>query len=265
MYQGHSIIEIQPCYCESKITVVANFDIDPESVNDSTVQLFSKNDGVNVNLDLIVDRKSIVINIKNEIVPNTDYILRVFNIKGLLGEDLTAGIRRKLVFASEIREVPLIMTPSDYEEVKDLKVVLTTLKESDEVEQIEDKMFFIQIATDVAFYDVVMETYSNKSETNLKDLIAGQYYMRARVEKVNDGKKDFGKWSESITFISLNFHLNEPGTPPEEEDTEPEYIEYVSIVDSPVNGETPETILIEFSGDINPDSIEEILVIRRDI
>lgn len=263
MYQSFSIVDVQTYFAENKINIIASFDIDPESVNDGTVQLFSKHDGVNVNLDLKVDRRTIVIDIKNEIVPNTEYILRVFNIKNRLGEDLTAGIRRKLVFRSEIREVPLIMTPSNYEEVKDLEVVLTTLKESNEVEEIEDKMYCIQIATDVAFYNIVMETCTDKETTNLKDLTAGQYYLRARIEKVKDGKKDFGKWSEIVTFVSINFDLNEPGVPPE--DDEPEYIEYLSVINAPVNGETPDSILIEFSKDIDPDSIEDILVIRRDI
>lgn len=263
MYQGCSIVNVEPCYCESKITVTTNFDIDPASVHDGTVQLFSKHDETNVNIELSVDRKNITIHVKSEIVPNTDYILRVFKIKGLLGEDLTAGIRRKVIFTSEIKDTPSILSPSNFEEVKNLKVTLATSKEGNASKQLEDKLYYIQIATDVAFYDIVMETKTEKNETDLKDLPAGQYYIRARIEKSYTDNRDFGKWSETVTFISLNFGLNNPEEEPD--DTEPEYIEYVSVLNSPANGETPDSIIIEFSENIDPDSIEDILVIRRDI
>lgn len=260
MLQGFSIVEIKPYFADSKIDIIASFDIDPDTVNDSTVQLFSKNDMNNVNLDFEVNRKTITLYIKNEIVPNTDYILRITNVKNLVGEPLPVAIRRKLTFFSQVKEIPVVVSPSDYEEVKDLKVVLTTLKESNEDVQLEDKLYFIQIASDVAFYNVVMEAQTDKEVTHFKDLKAGQYYIRARVEQIKDGKKDIGKWSETATFISVSFD-GDCGC----DDDEPEFIEEVSIISMPVNGETPETILLEFSTIIDPDSIDDILVIRRDI
>lgn len=263
MYQGFSIIDIDASYAENRILVTASVDIDPDSVNDSTIQLFSKKDGVNMNIDLVVHKKTISILPKGEIVPNAEYILRVFKIKNVLGEEVHAGIRRKLIFKSEVRDIPCILTPSEHEEVYDLKVSLVIHKEDATEKPIEDETFFIQIAKDIAFIDIVMETTTNRNETNLKDLVMGQYYLRARIEKNIDGKKEHGRWSEVITFISLKQTIDEPCTPPEID--EPEYIEYVSVVDTPVNGETPETILIEFSGDIDPDSIGDIIVIRRDI
>lgn len=264
MYQGFSIIDIDVSYAEKKISVTTSVDIDPDSVNDSTIQLFSKEDGVNMNIDLTVHKKTISILPKSEIVPNAEYILRVFKIKNVLGEEVHAGIRRKLIFKSEVRDIPYILTPSEHEEIHDLKVSLVIHKEDATEKPIEDEIFFIQIAKDIAFIDIVMETTTNKNETNLKDLIMGQYYLRARIEKTIDGKKECGRWSETITFMSLRQTVDEPQHTPPEID-EPEYIEYVSVIDTPVNGETPETILIEFSGDIDPDSIEDIIVIRRDI
>lgn len=263
MYQGFSIINIEPSYAEQNIMVTTSFDIDPDSVNDSTVQLFSKVDGVNMNIDIKVHKKTITISPKSEIVPNTEYILRVFKIKNVLGDEVRAGIRRKITFKSEVKDIPCILTPSEHEEVHDLKVKLLIYNEDGTEKAINDETFFIQIAKDVAFIDVIMETSTNKKETNLKDLVMGQYYLRARVEKNIDGNKESGAWSKTVTFISLKQNIDEPCQPPEID--EPEYIEYVSVINIPANGETPETILIEFSGDIDPDSIEDIIVIRRDI
>ena len=259
MLQSFSIVDINTDFVDSKIDIIASFDIDPDTVNDGTIQLFSKHDMNNVNLDFEVNRKTITLYIKNEIVPNTDYILRVTNVKNLVGEPLPVGIRRKITFFSAVKEIPVIMSPSEYEEVKDLKVVLNTLKESNEDVQLEDKLYFIQIASDVAFYNIVMETQTDTETTNFKDLQAGQYYIRARVEIIKDGKKEIGKWSEIVTFISVNFDSCIC------DDNEPEYIEPVTLISVPVNGETPETILLEFSSDIDPDTIDDIIIIRRDI
>ena len=86
----------------------------------------------------------------------------------------------------------------------------------------------------------------------------GQYYIRARVESTD--RKEKGKWSDIITFISIN---NDTIDTPD--DDAPIIIEDIDLVSLPVNGETPESILLEFSGEIDQDSIDNIIVIRRDI
>lgn len=260
MYQDFNVIDITHCYADSKITVTMSFDIDPTSVNDTTIQVFSKKDAITAETNIIIDKRKISIFLKDEVVPNSEYILKVLNIKSILGQELSSGIRRKLVFSSEVREVPVIMEPADGEEITDLKVSLTTLRESNEVEPIKDKTFFIQVAKDVAFIDIELETISDKTEIDLKDLATRQYFIRARVETIQDGKKEIGKWSETITFFFTKIDEDcDCG------DDEPEYIEYTTLVSKPDNGETPESILIEFSGEIDIDSIEGITVIRRDI
>lgn len=264
MYQGFSITTIQPSYANKSIMVTTSFDIDSTSVNDSTIKVFSKNDRADVDIDFVVDKKIITILLRTEIVPNTEYILRITNgVTNVLGDGLSSGVRRTVVFSSEIEKVPIIMSPSNYEEVNKVSVSLGT--GADKTNDDAD-MYFIQIARDVAFIEMVLETTTDRRKTDLKALENGQYYIRARVERVVDDKRMYGKWSEVVTFISFNKGQDSPGDTEDIFDpSEPEYFEEITIIDKPINGETPESILIEFSGEIDPDFIDNIIVIRRDI
>lgn len=266
MYQSFSVISIEPSFAEKSIMIHTSFDIDPTSVNEKTVKVYSKFDGTDSSVEYKVNKKSITILLKDEIVPNTDYILRITNeVKNILGDGLESGVRRKIVFSSGVREIPQILSPSNFEEISNLKVALTTLKEDEEVEDSEDNLYFIQIAKDVAFINIVFETTIEDKIADLKDLPIGQYYIRARVEQLKDGKRECGKWSETNTFVSTRQIVDDTEYQPEPEPDEPEYIEEIVLIDKPVNGETPESIIFEFSGEIDPEFIENIVVIRRDI
>lgn len=264
MYQDFSVIAIDPNYAEKKVIINTSFDVDPDSVDERTIQLFSKANRCDANINFIVKDKIITVLIREDIVPNTDYIIKITGIKTILGDVLSTGVRRTITFKSNIREIPYIISPSDYEEIVDLKVTLKAILEGEELENLEDKSYFIQIAEDVAFINVVLETRTSESTVNLKDLNSGQYYIRARVEAFSEGVKDFGKWSNVVSFISLKGLVHEE-CPDENEDDEPIFVEDISLVNKPANGETPESILLEFSGEIDPDFVDNIIVIRRDI
>lgn len=265
MYQDFSVIAIEPNYAEKKIVVNTSFDIDPDSVDERTIQLFSKANRCDANIDFEVKDKTITVSIKEDIVPNTNYIIKITGIKTILGDVLVTGVRRTITFRSMVREIPYIISPSDYEEIVDLKVTLKAILEDEEFESLENKSYFIQIAEDVAFINVVLETRTSESTVNLKDLKAGQYYIRARVEAVTEGIKDFGKWSDVVSFISLKDLVHEECQDEDKDDDEPIFIEDINLIGKPVNGETPESILLEFSGEVDPDFIDNIIVIRRDI
>lgn len=265
MYQSFSVISLQPIFAENKILISTSFDVDPTSVDESTIQLFSKAHKTESNIDFQVEGKLITVLITEDVVPNTDYIIKISGIKTILGDDLDAGVRRTLTFKSAVREIPLIISPSNYEELVDLKVTLKAILEDKEYDITADKTYFIQIAEDVAFINIVLETSTEESTVDLKNLKVGQYYIRARVEAINeDIGKDYGKWSETITFISINKSvIDEPEDPVDLND--PEYIEDVELIGIPIHGETPESILLEFSGPIDIDTVDNIVVIRRDI
>lgn len=259
MYQSLSIVAIETRYADKQIILNTSFDVDPSSVNEETIKIFSKANNVDVDLLFNTVGKDIIITVNENIVPNTDYIIRATGIKNVLGETMKAGIRRKIVFKSSVREIPVIVSPSNYEEITDLKVTLKAILEDKEYEVLENKSYFIQIARDVAFIDIVLESTSNEASVKLKDLRAGQYYIRARIESYVNNEKEYGKWSEVSTFISLA-----KKTEIVDEDA-PVFIEEVKLIDKPVNGETPNSILLEFSEEIDSDFIDNIVVIRRDI
>lgn len=268
MYQSFSVLSILPNYAEKTIVINTSFDIDPDSVNENSIQLFSKVHRTDENIDFNVDRRTITVMLKNDIIPNTDYIIRVSGIKTILGDELNSGVRRTITFKSMVREVPYIISPSNYEEVVDLKVTLKAILEDKDYEAIENKTYFIQIAEDVAFINIVLETSTVKPTINIKDLKAGQYFIRARVETIDDSNnKDFGKWSDIVSFVSIKEEVpeNDNNDNNSNDNSEPEYIEDLELISKPINGETPESILLEFSGEIDPDFIDNIVVIRRDI
>lgn len=259
MYQSLSVVAIETQYADRQIILNTSFDVDPSSVNEETVQVISRTNNVPANVSFNVVGKDIIVTIDENIVPNTDYIIRATGIKNVLGETMKAGIRRKVVFKSSVREIPVIVSPSNYEEITDLKVTLKAILEDKEYESLENKSYFIQIARDVAFIDIVLESTSDEASVNLQDLRAGQYYIRARIESYENNEKEYGKWSETTSFISLA-----KKTEVVDEDA-PVFIQEVALVDQPVNGETPNSILLEFSGEIDSDFIDNIVVIRRDI
>lgn len=259
MYQSLSIVAIETHYADKQIILYTSFDVDPSSVNEETIQIINKNNNIPVYTEFNVKGKDIIITIDEEIVPNTDYIVRATGIKNVLGETMKAGIRRKVIFKSSVREIPVIVSPSNYEEITDLKVTLKAILEDKEYEVLENKSYFIQIANDVAFIDIVLESTSDEASVKLKDLQAGQYYIRARIESFENDSKEYGKWSETVTFLSINKKDNV------KEDDDPIFIEDVTLIGQPINGETPGSILLEFSGEIDSDFIDNIIVVRRDI
>jgi methionine-rich copper-binding protein CopC len=261
MYQSFSVTSIDTNFADKKVIIVSSFDINPASVNDSTVQFISKANAVDANVSFTVKGKIIELKIDDEIVPNTEYILRISGIKSVTGSVLSAGVRRSITFNSDIKEVPIIISPVNFEEISDLKVTLKAILEGEVLDSINNKNYFIQIATDVAFINVVLETRieANGLIVDLQDLKAGQYFIRARVESV-DGK-EFGNWSDKITFVS-SFGNSNTST---DDDMTPQFVEEVTLVSTPFNGETPNSILIEFSGPIDPNFLNNIYVTRRDI
>lgn len=258
MYQNFSITGVNPDFAKNQIVVQASLDVEKDSVNDNTVELFSKTDGTYVNIEFKVDGKYIYVIIKNEIVLNSEYILRISKIKNILGEVMVSGIRRKIVFETEIKEIPTIISPNNYEVIEDLKISLNVDGKSS-ITSLKDKSYFIQIADDVAFIDIKLETTISEDNTTLKDLEPGQYFIRARVIK----NKEVGLWSDTETFILKAKKEIDCKACCQTED--PEYIQYVSVIAFPSNGETPEDIVIEFDGEIDPSSLQEITIIRRDI
>lgn len=264
MYQSFSIVSIHQEYANKRIVVLASFDVDPSTVNESTIKVYSKNDKADVTTDFIVDNKTITILLKDEIVPNTGYVLRITDgVKSILGDSLDSGLRRTITFSSEVTQVPRIIAPANYQVTKsiDVELEVTNVKSN-------DVLYQIQIARDIAFINIDIDTTVSNPKTSLQSIDDGQYYIRARIEKSLDGKPELGQWSEVSTFIlnkNLDQNIGGNNSNDNVNDGFPEYIEEVQVISRPENGETPNSIIIEFNEDISPGFLDSIVVVRRDV
>ena len=84
-----------------------------------------------------------------------------------------------------------------------------------------------------------------------------------------NNKKEVGKWSKVITFISSSTIIKDENNSNNKDDNdlsnEPEFIKEITLTGYPKNGETPNSIILEYSDKIDPNFKGEIFVIRRDL
>lgn len=255
MYQDMAILSVDSFLDDKKILVSTNFDIDPKSVDISTFVLFNKQYSSEVLLKFNVIGKIIEAYIEDEIIPNSQYILRVSNIRNVLGEVLSSGITKSLIFKSIVTEKLEIVSPSEYEMIKDLTVKLNIVPDNN----IPTDGFFyrVQISKDMAFIDIKIDNVYINKDIIFQSIENSQYFIRARIEKL----QEVGQWSKTVSFVvNSNVIDNNDDTT-----NEPIYFEEIKLIDSPMNGITPEKILLEFSGDIYPYNIDSIIITRRDI
>lgn len=247
MYQDINILSIENYFTDRKIIVFTNFDIDPTTVNNENIILFDKSNSTEMILDFIVKGKNIEIFIKEEVSANVTYIFKIQNIKNVIGEKITSGITKEIVFESSIKEIPNIISPSEYEELSKL-----VIKMSLDCEVKYNFKYAIQISNDMAFINSILETSTIENSIALSDIPDGQYFLRARIENEN-----VGRWSEIRSFIFKKII--------DEDDSEPSYEEDIVVTIKPEDGETPKKICIYFSGDIYNSDDTIISITRRGI
>lgn len=248
MYQDINILSIETSFVDKKINVYTNFDIDPTTVNNDNIIVFDKESSTELILDFKIKNKIIEIYIKEEIEVNKIYTFKIQNICNIIGEKISSGILKEIKFESSIKDIPIIYSPAEYEEISKL---IVKLKTENEIKY--DFKYFIQVSKDMAFINNVIQTDTIENSITLPNLENGQYFVRARIES-----KDIGRWSETTSFIIFNI----------EEDTdsdEPIYEEEIVVTEKPKDGETPEKICIYFSGDIYASDVTNISITRRKI
>ena len=266
MYQEFSIVSLIPKLEEKIIIAKANFDIDENSINSSTIILLCKHDSSETLLTFKVNKNELVINIEEDLIPNAEYILKISNIKSILGEKLISGIVRRYKYDSNVIDIPEIISPSNYEQINnEIKIELKSNYTN------KNFNYLIQISDDVAFINVIRESIvGNDGQLIEEPLKEGQYFIRARIEnKINNkNKKEVGRWSKVITFISSSASIkDEENSSNDDNDlsNEPEFIKEIILEGYPKNGETPNSIILEYSDKIDPNFKGEIVVIRRDL
>lgn len=194
---------------EQSIFVNCSLDIDEDSITADNLFLLNSSTKAAVPFESIVDGRTIQLKLKTWASPNGEYIL--FIEKGILSItnlELETSIVRKLVFDSEVVSDIKIISPFNFEELSGETKISWYETNTETLE----KSYFVQIAEENAFYNIVYESLINcsteeVSEANVTDHIfsatfkeiaePGQYFVRIRAQR-QDGQ--YGSWSEVVTF-----------------------------------------------------------------
>lgn len=257
MYQKFDLLGITASLKDKKVYIECTLDVDEDSVTVDTITLTGRGSNRIMIYDLVVNGSIIELDLKEWPVPNVEYMLVVqTGIKSITDEPLSAALKRKIVFPSEITSTVVITSPSNYEEINTLNLVWTEKLAKEDMELVNS--YYIEVAKENAFYNLVIATHVyDKNEISLADIPEGQYYVRMRAQEGDQ----YGRWSEVITFVYKSKKPDIP-TPNPDGDDDPVYDEKLIVVSGPINGETPTSFLIEFDEMLDIEGIE-IIVTRR--
>lgn len=260
MHQEFIVTTVNTDIRTKTITIDFTHDVDLASIDDSTIQIINRKTRDLVDYKVETSNKTITIILLEWPEPNQEYILKVEKLKNILGDLLVSGIRKKIIFESSLSALVKVVSPAFNEVINEL--VVKWIEEKTNPEATDVNSYFIEISPDANFYNVAHQTIvTDQTEVTLSSLEKGQYFVRCRVQK----DEEYGFWSETITFL-IDKTPEKPGAifDPEEDNDEPIFIDDIHIIGQPKNGETPESILIEFDCEIDSDFLDSIIVIRRD-
>lgn len=260
MLREFNVIDIHANLPEKKIILNFSLDVDENTVANDSIVLIERKTGRIASAVAEVNRNIVELTLLDWPTPNSEYLLQVQKgVRSIVEDELPESLQRAIIFKSEITSTIDVLSPAEYEEVSELKIAWQESVPDESMELVNS--YYIEIAKENAFYNIVKKTeVTGKQEINLaNDLPNGQYYLRIRAQKGNQ----YGRWSEIITFI-VEDENKKPGSIYGDDD-EIIFEDELRLVALPENGERLESFLFEFDEEIDPDSIEEIIVIRRRI
>jgi hypothetical protein len=195
MYQEFSIITIDTIMETKQIIITTNKAINENAVDNIIVELYERASKTPLIFDYEVNGENIIITLKDWPIPNTDYILGVQGITSVLEETLDGSVKKRIQFKSNVLSNVKIISPVMFQEVKSLDIKL--VEEADDTKNLIGS-YYIEIATDNAFFNIVHKTplYTDNLTMYLKE--HGQYFIRARVQL---DESNYSKWCSMISFI----------------------------------------------------------------
>ncbi len=256
MYKEFNIINIYTSLKDKELILEFSFDVEEESVDKSSILLSNKDTEEIISFNIEIEKNILKLKFMDWPMPNSIYYLKVQNsVKSITGDELKMSLRRDIVFKSEVKSNIRIISPSDYEQLKELAIEWEEISEEDKVNN-----YYIEVARNIIFYDIARRTnVEGKNKIELKDISYGQYYLRVRAQK---SENEYGRWSEPVTFVFGDENKN-PGSILDQEKQEPIYDEDIHLIFKPEDGSSPDNFILEFNEEIDPDSIDEIVVLRR--
>lgn len=260
MYLPFTINDVETDYKKRTITVHFSHDIDPDTVNHQTV-LLGGSDGSVLHYKLQTSRNKVFVLLTDWPEPSRKYLLRIGKqVTSIVGDELSAAATFTIQFQTEITSTVRITTPANFETIKGDEVTVRweEVPSDGAAAQQTSSEYVVEVSKENSFYNVLYSTtVQNKNDITFADLEGGQYFVRVRA--VRDGL--YGPWSETVTFMLKDGTLSGP------DDELPVFIDGLEIVEViPRSGETPESFVICFSDDIDPNiEIENIIIKRRPI
>ena len=220
-YNEFSIQDVLPDLSKKQIVITTNFQIDPTTVDLTTVKFFDYDNAKLESYTLKVDGKNIIITLDHYPSNSKRYYLKVENVQDALKRKLSASYNDYIKFFSEVITKIEILSPISRETFKnrtfDIKLKAT--------EVIENLYYKIELGMDNAFFSTVAtikcnsESFESEEDVeitnySIKENIInfttklereGQIYIRARAE-LND--EVVGDWSETICFNIYTINMN---------------------------------------------------------
>lgn len=272
MYQRFTVISVQVNEAENLIVLTFAYDINEDSVNDSSITVCEAS---GEKRPLVFDKVKVdgpvVLLHYTEVLVNTEYIITVTkDIQNVMGANMDYQFQKTFAITTDVDSTVEIISPANFEYIKDLTI---ELKESaGPTNKKLEHRYRIQIASDYGFLDILKESILTGKETVTFDKIENldQYFVRARVER---DESSYGNWSKPITF-SLGINQDpDPDQIKDDIDTSKKdtddiiFEDNLEVVGYPENGATPSSFLIEFDADLDPASIniDNIILTRKKV
>ena len=272
MYQRFTVDKFLLHAKQNEIVLTFTLDVDEDTINNGSIYITESKVGMQPILlssedaEYSADGRMVTIHYSELSVNSAYEIHATKKVESIMGDALEVEFVKEFVIPSSVDSTVTILSPADYEAVDDL---VLRLEEKEGPSKKLFGKFHIQVASDVNFLDVIMDTsIDGKTEatfSSLKD--ANQYFLRARAY---DGD-DQGNWSAPVTFTRKK-NLTPPngGVKPEPEEPDddfPKIVEDLELITKPENGVTPTSCLFEFDSDLDEESIQasDIIVTMRKV
>lgn len=272
MFREFSCSSISTDARNKSIILTMTSDIDEATVVGDNLQLLDCSTNAFVIIDYSVDGDKIIVTLPRFPVPNSKYTIVLHGIKDIVGNPLKRGTNYyNIEFESSIKTEVKFVSPAFSEEVDNLVFSLYEYideKDLDNEDQIElTGSFFIEVSTDNLFNNIIFTSeLIGRNVLPVMELHNGQYYARARVQN----QDCYGNWSEVITFVVNNPDDTDKDdtdsdidSDEESDDMDPIVYKPLTIVGVPRDGDDIDSFYIEFSDEVDPDSLENIEVYRR--
>jgi hypothetical protein len=211
-YNLFSIQDVTPDLSRKQIIIKTNFQVDPTSVDLTTVKFFNYDNAKLEIYSLSVDGKNIIIDLKEIPSDNTRYYLKVSKIKDALKRTLACDYDDYIRFYDDVITKVEVISPVSRQTYKSREIEFKIRA----IDIVDNLYYKIEVGMDNAFFSTIatircsglniesedMEISNFSAENNIIKFTAlierdGQLYVRARAEQT---EAIIGDWSEVISF-----------------------------------------------------------------